>query len=104
MTQTPDQQQRGHTPGPWYWVDDGDLDITEMPKLRGAQGVEVCNFGDGTAYYPTEGEPPNLIDAALIAAAPELLDALRACWDLGIDSTLVPLVRSVIAKATGTTP
>lgn len=40
-------------------------------------------------------------DARLIAAAPDLLEALKSCWDLGIDKSLVPLVSAAIAKATG---
>ena len=32
---------------------------------------------------------------------PDLLDALKMCWDLGIDNTCVPKVRAAIKKATG---
>lgn len=35
------------------------------------------DFGDDTEYYPTQGDPPSPSDAALIAAAPELLEALK---------------------------
>lgn len=59
----------GHTPGPWkvshdehepYWNID-------MPMQDGSSGYGFCN----AMVYTTED------DARLIAAAPELLDALR---------------------------
>jgi len=33
---------------------------------------------------------------------PDLLEALKCCYDLGIDANLVPMVKAAIAKATGT--
>jgi hypothetical protein len=46
-----------------------------MPKLIASDGTEVCNFGNYEMYYPTEGSDPGQEDAALIAAAPDLLAA-----------------------------
>lgn len=69
---------RAATLGPWHWSDGvGDT----LATLRAANGTEICNFGDATQYYPTEGSEPNATNAALIAHAPQdvaaLLDALR---------------------------
>jgi hypothetical protein len=99
-----------HTPGPWTWQEG---DGNEMPKLI-AGDKEVCNFGDDTTYYPSEGEPPNDADASLIAAAPELLEALEWCADTlavfvddgtaALDSVIgknLTAARAAIAKARG---
>ena len=93
-----------HTPGPWNWDDGEDQDL---PKLL-APSSKVCDFGNAEQYYPTSGDPPNEADAHLIAAAPELLAALKrlhdcysvshsqetrqSCWDQAI---------SAITKAEG---
>lgn len=53
-----------------------------LERLVGSDGVEIMSFGDNTEYYPTEGCGPNDANAALIAAAPQLLAACRA-WDEG---------------------
>jgi len=59
---------KGFTPGPW------ELDPVKGNWMGGFYSgkTEVCNFGDARNYYPTEGEPPNYADTALIAAAPDL--------------------------------
>lgn len=71
----------GFTPGPWTFVPAGGTreygdDRTDMGRFTGADGTTVCEFGDETTYYPSNGFPPNEADARLIAAAPDLLDAL----------------------------
>jgi hypothetical protein len=43
----------------------------------GPDGAEVMSFGDDEQYYPTEGCPPEEANARLIAAAPDLLEALK---------------------------
>lgn len=101
-----------HTPGPWHWDDGEDED---MPKLMAPSG-EVCNFGNCEQYYPTEGLPPNAADACLIAAAPELLEALL--WAMVFvprpiagmasqvhneHSSMFHAAMAAIAKATGST-
>lgn len=72
-----------HTPGPWKWVEypnnlneKGKYEM-DMPQLKNELGEEVCNFGSSEQYYPTEGSPPGDADAKLIAAAPDLLEALQ---------------------------
>jgi hypothetical protein len=63
-----------HTPGPWEWKDG---EYADTPELAAPTG-RVCWFGNDEQYYPTCGEPPNEADMTLIAAAPELLECLRA--------------------------
>jgi hypothetical protein len=62
-----------HTPGPWYWIEGGRND---MPILTSDAG-RVCHFGNNRSYYPNEGDPPEEPDAQLIAAAPDLLEAVK---------------------------
>ena len=57
-----------HTPGPWEWV-------PGKHSFQGSIEPDICDFGDDTTYYPTEGAPPNLANARLIAAAPDLFPA-----------------------------
>lgn len=63
------------TPGPWEWRMH---ETYNLPALYGANGEVVMDFGDDEPYYPTAGMPPNHHDQALIAAAPDLYEALRS--------------------------
>jgi hypothetical protein len=62
------------TKGKWYWVYGP---TTEKASLMSENQNEVCNFGDGATYYPTEGLEPNEYDALLISKAPEMLEMLK---------------------------
>lgn len=67
------------TPGPWTFVPESGTpghDDNDMGGIRTADHKWVCDFGNGTHYYPTEGTPPSVADGALMAAAPEMLHAL----------------------------
>jgi hypothetical protein len=103
-----------HTPGPWRWANPGEElggYNTELSTLFGPDEIVVCNFGDSETYYPTEGEEPREADKMLIAAAPDLLDALEWAMDrIGYskrtesNSTYcdqVDKARAAIAKAKG---
>ena len=57
-----------HTPGPWRIVDG--------TEVRGADGTIVCNTADYRVPAPA-AEAVAVPDAALIAAAPDLLAALN---------------------------
>jgi hypothetical protein len=93
-----------HTPGPWYWSDNyPTLDGRSNWSLIGADGYGVlCCDG-------VENSPQGLNDnknADLIAAAPELLEALKHAvgWADGDDAIRrldVDLMRAAITKATG---
>ena len=63
------QQQTAHTPGPWRAVMDGDC-LMVYPVMSGLT-QSICAVGEVGARA-TEA------DARLIAAAPDLLAALRA--------------------------
>ena len=72
MTPTTTEELRGlkrlaeaATPGPWEWHPGH---RTTMGDFQGPRG-SICDFGDATQYYPTEGTPPSDADAAFIAAA-----------------------------------
>ena len=92
-----------HTRGPWAWVVDKDELSDTCPKLVGADGVNICDFGDSTTYYPSCGNEPNDADMALIAAAPDLLDVAKGLVDLGIDERFIaeswPELAKVLAGA-----
>lgn len=66
-----------HTPGPWRLEFDDDMGMPEHGdrcRFIRAAGVHGALMG-GVKYYPWT--PENLADWQLIAAAPELLDALK---------------------------
>ncbi|MDP9652054.1 hypothetical protein [Paraburkholderia caledonica] len=91
-----------HTSGPWQWDDEvwTDYDPAERaPWLIGADGRLILT---GQIRCQTEA------DARLISAAPELLEALRLCYDHcrlyhpEVERNNVgEAVRSALAKATG---
>lgn len=84
-------QQPEHTPGPWTYGDDG---------------ISGCSF---VPEPPTADTPHGLglrleADARLIAAAPDLLAALRAICEAGDAIEVMnalPTARAAIAKAEG---
>lgn len=80
-----------HTPGPWRYVHE-----------PGYCGELIAQDGTTIAEFVVE---PSLDNARLIAAAPELLEALQALVNepqpLGIDSTAYQAALVAITKATG---
>ena len=129
MTTTPKPAQGaavGHTPGPWYWHQDhagrtsirtpdrGNLIVMDFCR-KGMQGAEP-RFAHWTGM--AEGAPRgrmggilesglNHADARLIAAAPDLLAALKEAHDLlrycGPEANefgLLDRVTAAIARAT----
>lgn len=101
-----------HTPGPWSWsrydFRDGfhGLYSGDTPVIY----PQHENHGDdGDAWFSTDedyyGETAlREADAHLIAAAPDLLEALQELlplWSSGIDEPWVQRAHEAIAKATG---
>ena len=95
-----------HTPGPWFTHRDGFSSVYVEARVGGGMLQEVACCG------PTnEGSDQQEANARLIAAAPELLDALRGLLALeeenlrGYDDidvcAEVQFARAAIAKATG---
>ena len=77
-----------HTPGPWEWSDDGN------GNCWGRAGLKPCVLSatvHGLVYVDDA-------DARLIAAAPDLLEALREMERL---HGATALSRAAIAKAEG---
>ena len=97
-----------HTPGPWKWSDQyetGDDRPTFSLIGEGGYGILSC---DGV-----ENSPQCLHDEAnarLIAASPDLLDALTklvngaSSGNSPTSAALLKNARAAIAKATGATP
>ena len=64
-----------HTPGPWHW-EYGPYE--EDLAILKSSAREICYFGNRQEYAEHCGVEPNEADKALIAAAPDLLEALKA--------------------------
>jgi hypothetical protein len=80
-----------HTPAPWYIHDDHEDIVTDSCGLRIA-----CIIGDEKAQ--------RAIDARLISAAPDLLEAIQGLLNALPSATTHPAIkaaRAAIAKATG---
>ena len=99
-----------HTPGPWEAV--GNLVRSPMVQPQGlSKGVQIAECRDAYFLSHTEESKAN---AHLIAAAPELLDALRAflrapsvgsagpgAVTIAVQDFNLRAARAAIAKATG---
>jgi hypothetical protein len=117
MSEKPSNDQV-HTPGPWRWIEAKGSTNAKLVGVEydGKSGTgrnawelrgEVCDFGDSTQYYPTEGNEPSDADMRLIAAAPELLEACKAALliDESDSASVDPReifdgIRAAIARAT----
>jgi len=71
-----------HTPGPWIYLYDGSGDFS----VYGVDGAEVGTAWSKDAHFMGNGEASyrNEANARLIAAAPELLEALEVLARLDI--------------------
>lgn len=107
-----------HTPGPWRWTDgENDIDIStyespgyfDNPVLKGlgnAYESAVIGCGEYDILYGKD-EEQRIANARLIAAAPDLLEALQELIDrlfLDLPQTedfeVIKNSRAAIAKAT----
>jgi hypothetical protein len=94
-----------HTPGPWavrdHWSDEGAFEV--YPTRNGKQP----KFGEWAALaeVPEYGEGEAEANALLIAAAPDLLEALKliaSAENSALDLAYCKgIARAAIAKATG---
>lgn len=70
--------QKEHTPGPWSWVPvPGDTCYGQPYELTAADGTTIASDGSAWGEYGQVTEPESA-NGKLIAAAPDLLDALRS--------------------------
>lgn len=94
-----------HTPGPWSRADS--VVVTTMETHHYMTWIANCSVGGA-------GSSEQLANARLVAAAPELLDALKDAIELiesldGKDNSCAPMtdisdLRAIVAKATGVKP
>lgn len=108
-----------HTPGPWKWEPDRDSYRGSLLASTGQRVIEFEQFscGGGGEYPVCDSARLNIsdADARLIAAAPEILEALEnfvakyvqiiasgdcGFWDPEKEQHVID-ARAVIAKATG---
>ncbi len=90
-----------HTPGPWVWVkDDSGYPVTDLKSEDGGIVMQVYESHGG-------GDMPNKANARLIAAAPDLLEALQVIvtdcsqvWSEG-EFPALKQARAAISLATG---
>lgn len=104
-----------HTPGPWIYGPETGPDCTRIDAENGrviaaVRSREITSWEQSRPIYSWSEE--GAANARLIAAAPELLEALHACrkelsaWmrdhgsDIGTQEA-VTKARAAIAKATG---
>jgi hypothetical protein len=89
------KHMKKHTPGPWAI-----LDRAEDSRTHISNGAHiVCTLGTTR----TDGSPNHSPNALLIAAAPEMLDALQAVCDAcgDRDTLLIAQCKAALAKAKG---
>ena len=91
-----------YTPGPWKVYEEPDRGVfveTDQERENECSAI-VCQCGHLPMREMAEPER-HRADAALIAAAPELLEACRLAADcIGDESILLP-IRDAIRRATG---
>jgi len=95
-----------HTPGPWHWK----AGVNQMVSMNTTVAVVGPKTGDHKVghyiFSPSDEHGDTLADVNLIAAAPELLDALSRyvrqdeLFELTFNN-LYETAKKVIAKATG---
>lgn len=83
-----------HTPGPWKRDKYGHVVDSGGNEVRFRQVTTLMSGSDESMRTADD-------NTNLLVAAPDLLEALKSCYDLGIDLHLVPMVKAAIAKATG---
>lgn len=96
-----------HTPGPWAWPE-------HFNGLDGADGEPVLRWEPYDGMWLSTLDDREEANARLIAAAPELLGALRAIADMSADAKrgnattakvsltlMTEIAKEAIAKATG---
>lgn len=93
------QDKRGaHTPGPWTIAPNNFGSVREIigPKAGLSQRVE--DWSPIVAHVHAE-TPSLMANAKLIAAAPDLVDALQTLEAVLNDEWALPIIRAALAKA-----
>lgn len=85
-----------HTPGPWYWVND--FDIWDRPRFTPGSFAQSI----ATMQHRDVGNAEAFANARLVAAAPDLLDALKKCaWVLKECGFSTPVTEDAFDDALG---
>ena len=117
-----------HTPGPWVFVADGEMDndcntpripvpfdfsgpgYYNNPSIEGPNGETIAGCGEYLIFGPHGNKEVRAANVALLCSAPELLNLLTAAdrleeltgENLAVYArTFAALARATIAKATG---
>ena len=103
-----------HTPGPWDWEPEGDGENCASEPYVYAQNVDhrdgkqpliaLCYVPTSlqNRYYGVDVDSEEVANARLIAAAPELLEALENCLGFVVaHPQFTEDLRNLIAKAKG---
>lgn len=100
--------ESAHTPGPWYVRLYPGTDAYEVRASGGALIAQVGNLGSTSDHRPTakHWKAATPANARLIAAAPDLLEAVqrarRHAMNIGIDSgSYFEILEAAIRKAEG---
>src|SRR3546814_14179116 len=109
-------KEQAHTAGPWLYRPDKYDDwgfVRAQPEQGRLLGGVICQARDPYALddvtlnaHRRAKTDPWEANARLIAAAPDLLEALQLVWDTygmdpSVDSSIWQTARAAIAKATG---
>ena len=92
-----------HTPGPWKIGAHVHDPWTVYVEQSDGEEPGICTT-DGSAFTPIDSEDEQIANARLIAAAPEMLAALKACLNMVNGDGQPPnwdWIREVVAKAEG---
>lgn len=95
-----------HTPGPWEYVPSNGNHGAYVADMDGCSVCDcyvVSGGGSGRLFYDFQGEMSDA-NARLIAAAPEMLEALYEVEATAIDAydpVMLAKVQAAIAKAEG---
>lgn len=93
-----------HTPGPWY-AEEQSYDSSSFYIRGSTPRGERLTWGKGAvAHIPRSTVMPMYENARLIAAAPDLLEALNALLSIHIAHHNDPIhvaARAAVSKATG---
>lgn len=96
-----------HTPGPWIWDDNTLRPANPDPDTSSVHSILDADGGYGFLLSDVRATCAELdADRTLIAAAPELLEALQRLlsWEIArlpVRSEDIAFARAAIAKATG---
>ena len=97
-----DMTNTKHTPGPWYW-EGGNIENL-VGRLFGEGGQKIIDSAEYENMWFSQYGPADDANARLIAAAPDLLDALEGIVERG-DPAWSPvdfcIAHEAIAKAKG---